>query len=79
MASRKAFQLPFAAPSRLEVEALTRAAAYFLRAATEVQSGRMARFPAERSMLDDLPVSLQAAGLLCDAVVESAGAIANRT
>ena len=73
MSVDRAFHYPFSPPTRTEADALTRAAAYLLRAAREVQSGRLLFLGpfAGVSPLDDLPALLTAAGHLCDAVADS--------
>lgn len=74
MAKPMPFRFPFSPPSDAEVEALARSAVYLRRAASEVESARLAviGFLHWPSPLDDLPAALHAAGHLCDAVVDSA-------
>ena len=74
MSIDRAFHYPFTPPTRVEADALARSAAYLLRAAGEVRTGRLLFVGpfAGVSPLDDLPALLNAAGHLCDAVSESA-------
>jgi len=73
MASTTSFRFPFTPPEPHEAQALARAAAYLLRAANEVETGRLLTvgFFAASFPLDDLPAALSAAGHLCDAVIDS--------
>lgn len=68
------FRFPFTPPDPSEAEALARASAYLIRAASEVESSRLhlIGFFAGTCPLDDLPAALSAAGHLCATVVETA-------
>jgi hypothetical protein len=70
----KTFVFPFSPPTPHEIGALVRASDYFLRAATEAETRRIAGFgtTARQMTPDDLPPALAAAGHLCRAVIDVA-------
>lgn len=73
MARSAPFHFPFSPPDAPEAAALARAASYLLRAANEVETGRLLTigFSAGDTPLADLPSALASAAHLCSAVAES--------